>query len=172
MALVTAVRKFVPGELLSNRLLDIIAVVESAVRRTSSALGNDPERNGGYFRTTCTTNNLDSRPLLLKPIGFIPLHFESHLAIFTLQETLRLREHPEHFSSFESRDREQDGYGCAIKVWRSYIFAFSGLLPDHANEAAMILVAHELDLVPSWQMRQFLQESKNELALQLTGLEL
>jgi hypothetical protein len=168
----TVVRKFVPGELISNRISDVVAVVESAVTRTIAALGNDPEQSGGYFRITCTTNNPDSRPLRLIPISFVPNQFASRFANFTLKETLRLRAHPECFSSHECRNQEQDEYGCAIRVWRSYIFAFSGLLPDHANEAAMVLVAHELDLVPSWQVRHIVQASGNELAIKLADLHL
>lgn len=167
----TAVRKLVPGELLSNRISDIVEVVESAVKRTIVALGNDPERWGGYFRITCTTNNLDSRPLKLIPISFVPPQFAERLANSTLVATRRLREHPEHLSSRENLDYERNKYGCAIRVWTNYIFAFSGL-PELANEAAMILAAHELDLMPAWQMRQILEASRNELALELTGLEL
>ncbi len=174
MALVTAVRKFVPGELLNNRIPDIITVVKSAVRRTFAEFRNDPERSGGYLRITCTTNNPDSRPLRLIPIGFVPNQFESYLANFTLKETLRLRAHPQCFSSHQCRDREQDEFGCAIRVWRNYLFAFSfsGFLPDYANEAAMVLAADELGLLAPWQVRHIVQASRNELAIKLADLHL
>lgn len=73
----------------------------------------------------------------------------------------RLSRHPEHFSSFQSRNERRDWWGGAIATHTCYL-SFSGL-PELCDEALVLIVARLLGLLTNKQARRIASISKNKL---------
>lgn len=52
------------------------------------------------------------------------------------EKAMRLREHPEHVTSWQSRDPDHDRWGGAIRTNDGWVFSFSGL-PELWDEALL-----------------------------------
>ena len=77
------------------------------------------------------------------------------------EKARRLAEHPDHWSSWQSRNPDEGKWGGAVNAG-AYIFSFSGL-PELADEAAMLLTALSLGFLLEERAAAFAQYSGNEL---------
>jgi hypothetical protein len=110
-------------------------LVEEVVANALPLIG-DPNRKGGYFCFSRT----NGRILLVTQIGEIESDEKARKYLSYCQEKVtRLACHPDHFSSFQSRCEELNGFGGAIRT-TNHILSFSGL-PELWDEACMLEVA-------------------------------
>lgn len=146
-----------------------IGEVKHAVRRVVAHL-NDPNRQGGYF---CLVDkggkgNPLGLPTLILGIGTVPAEKGLKYLAFAQEKAHRLAEHPEHQSSWQSRNEGAEQWGGAIAAG-PYVFSFSGL-PEHGDEAAMLLAADELGLITPGMAAQIAKESGNEIFRKIVGV--
>ena len=66
-----------------------------------------------------------------------------------------------HLTSFESRDLDNGKWGGAI-VADAFIISLSGL-PEQADEAVMLIVAVELDLLSMINASEIAEKNNNEI---------
>lgn len=98
------------------------------------------DRQGGYF---CLAEGATGIPIVIIKIGETSMKNERYL-LFCIEKSRRLAGLPEHRSSYESRNPDQDMWGGAVRVKKNtddFIFSFSGF-PELADEALMLLTAH------------------------------
>lgn len=138
--------------------------LQSVIRHISSITqslkcGN---RNYGYF--TIRRRN-DGQILLVCQVGECPPeHAEKHMAL-SLEKSQRLFERHRDFgdiSSFQSRNPCKGMWGGAICL-NNFIFSFSGL-PELADEAAMLALAFQLDIISQRKINQIIKISNNQFA--------
>ena len=94
------------------------------------------DRSGGYF---CLADAETVLPLLIMAVGQVPVEKAGKYLSFCQEKAKRLAEHPDHLSSWESRNPEKEQWGGAVRVGE-FIFSFSGL-PEMGDEAVMLAVA-------------------------------
>lgn len=90
-------------------------------------------RGGGYF---CLANGENGLPLLVVPIGEVPIEKAEKYLRLCQEKAKRLGAHPEQVSSWMSRNLDLEQYGGAIRA-RNLIFSFSGF-PELGDEAVML----------------------------------
>ena len=73
----------------------------------------------------------------------------------------RLNAHPNHVSSYQSRNEKRDRWGGAIATRNCYL-SFSGL-PELCDEALVLIVGRKLGLLTDKQARRIAGISKNGL---------
>jgi hypothetical protein len=93
------------------------------------------ERKGGYL---CVADQ-NGRPLLILAFGQVNEEKLPKYLEFCQEKALRLASHPEHISSWQSRNEAESRYGGAVRGKR-YIFSFSGL-PEKLDEVMTISLA-------------------------------
>lgn len=91
------------------------------------------DRKGGYL---CIANAETGFPGAVVLIGSIPTEKAEKYLSFSMEKARRLASNPQHVSSWESRDPEQNRWGGAIRI-DELIFSFSGL-PELGDEALML----------------------------------
>lgn len=93
---------------------------------------------GGYF---CIADE-DGRPLIVVAVGSLSNEKATKCFDLAQEKARRLAEHPEHLTSWESRDPNALKFGGAVKDLRNYphIYSFSGL-PEKVDEALMLAIA-------------------------------
>ena len=99
-----------------------------------------PDRPGGYF---CLAELTTGAPLLLSLFGDLSFDRMRDCSGFAQEKPARLAAHPEHVSSFQSKDKGTNKFPGAIRA-RHFIFSFSGF-PSSVDEAAMLVLAVESD---------------------------
>jgi hypothetical protein len=82
----------------------------------------------------------DNNVLLSCQINLCPKDKADAYFTFSVEKARRLHAHPDHYTSFQSRDVESGKYAGAIVCRLHTILSFSGL-PEMADEALMIFVA-------------------------------
>jgi hypothetical protein len=97
----------------------------------------NPDKNIGCFTLRKSS---DGSLVLLRHMG--PAEAMEKYEIVSKEKGERLFNHPEHFSSWESRDPENKQWGGAIRTL-TFIFSFSGL-PELGDEAVMLVSAVRL----------------------------
>lgn len=140
---------------------EIIDVTIAGVRLAIEHL-NDPSRRGGYFCLVEPEGNQMALPTLVLGIGTVPAEKGPRYLALAQEKARRLAKHPEHRSSWQSRNPDKDEWGGAI-VASPYIFSFSGLSPDTADEAAMLMVAVELGYLELVKALTIAKLSANQL---------
>ncbi|HLC45031.1 MAG TPA: hypothetical protein VJK50_04300 [Patescibacteria group bacterium] len=145
--------------------MDAIAmyrIIESANKVVNRVLALCADRTGGYF---CLVDPDSGFCVILFRIGTVAADKGQKYYSFAQEKALRLRAHPEHRSSWQSRNPDQSQWGGAVKA-KTYIFSFSGL-PELADEAAMLELAvdlGELDLMAAFHLARI---SDNDFFAQL-----
>lgn len=92
-----------------------------------------PQPKGGYLAVLRIS---DGALMLLCAFGDIPPNKIKRYRSLSLEKAQRLRKHPEHITSFQSRDHAKKQYGGAIRADKSgFIFSFSGLPSEELDEA-------------------------------------
>ena len=94
-----------------------------------------PPKTGAYFAYA----NERGSPRFVTPIREVPEEKAGKYSTLCLKKAIRLGNHPEHKSSWESQDPDRDKYPGAIRVEDS-IFSMSGL-PSLGDEAVMLAAA-------------------------------
>ena len=112
---------------------------------------HDSEHKGGH---AC------SKLISTSPIGNVPPDSCSH--IYAPEKADRLASHSIHISSWQSRDLNEHKYGGAIRVgeFGELILSFSGL-PEHADEALVLMVASDLLWTTREEVRAIVALSDN-----------
>lgn len=95
------------------------------------------ERTGAWF---CVADARTGVPLFDPSlIGQVPLEKAEKYFRFCVEKAIRLANHPEHESSWESRNPDAGEWGGAVRVG-DYIFSISGY-PEMGDEALMLILA-------------------------------
>ncbi len=116
-------------------------------------------RDGGYL---CVAPHMQNGvPFLVALVGTVPELKAERCRVFAEEKVARLNKHPEHVSSWQSRDPAASQWGGAI-VAGDYVLSFSGL-PEDADEALMLFTAIRLGLIPTGgeKMSRILDASNN-----------
>ena len=96
---------------------------------------HDREWHGGYL---CFAEEKTGVPFFTRFFGFMEPERARLSWDFCLEKASRLARHPEHLSSFQSRDEGADKYGGAIRLARlGLIASFSGL-PEKVDEVSLL----------------------------------
>lgn len=145
----------------------ILPIISQAYFTTSDAkrlFRGDPAwegRQGGYL---CIAEDITGYPYAVVLIGSVP--DEKHAKYFSLcqEKSTRLASHPDHVSSWQSRDPDGNKWGGAIKV-NHLIFSFSGG-PELGDEALMLAVAKgyyakSVEIAPMVELAKIAALSKN-----------
>lgn len=121
--------------------VDLVRIVNNAYSVVSYAcrLNGDENKNGGYL---CIADQ-KGQAIAVFLVGKIPEE-KKRLKYRALceEKARRLAEHPEHISSWQSRDTINDQWGGAIKTG-AFIFSFSGL-PELWDEAIVLALTYLL----------------------------
>ncbi len=114
-----------------------LRLVEGVFKGTNDVLPEYNRRPGGFF---CIADGKTGLPLLVKVVGSPPEDKGEKYFSFAQEKARRLAKHPEHMSSWESRDPESDQWSGAVR-YGGLIFSFSGL-PELADEALILSLLH------------------------------
>lgn len=134
-----------------------------------------PEKIAGYF--TLFNVNL-GYPELIIAVGLIPEEKKKKYFELSLEKAERLFQHPEHVSSFQSRDGINK-WGGAIRVkWveedeektYEYILSFSGLT-EAMDETSMLDSAESLGVIDDDVLDTIVSISDNACYRQFKALE-
>ncbi|MEK7623295.1 MAG: hypothetical protein AAB408_01320 [Patescibacteria group bacterium] len=162
----------------STELFHIIeAMVISVVR--PMALARDPKRTGGWFtlwrKTPWNVADTEAVPVVGFPIGVVSAERFLTYIHFANEKAARLSVHPEHVSSWQSRDerdtdRMKHKYGGAIRCYNGLFFSFSGF-SELEDEMICTLAALELGVIGRDDIMMIIASSGNEpLAKHLRSL--
>lgn len=139
----------------------VIGMVREAVQQIITVLAR-PDRQGGYFCLIVKEKgNPTALPTLILGIGTVPTEKGSKYFVFAQEKAHRLSEHPEHQTSWQSRNPEENKWGGAINAGPYYL-SFSGL-PEPADEAAMLLAAVGLGFMTRDEALTIAEYSNNVL---------
>lgn len=117
--------------LMTNALFEIINLCPDLP-------GNDsPEKVSGFFTVLDTRTGEIVKTM---EIGKVPEEKREKYYKLSQEKAKRLYAHPEHLSSWQSRNPDQGEWGGSIRI-ENYIFSFSGL-PELIDEALMLVLAH------------------------------
>lgn len=147
-------------------ILDLVGILGSHLVKCNERLPLDEQRNGGYLCVFHNFNGAGGReenliPLVIMRIG-IPIQDKEEKYFLLCQEKARrLMANPEHLSSWQSRNVEEERYGGAIRT-PNYILAFSGLT-EKADEAILVNAALELEMLDISSASAIASHSGNEL---------
>jgi len=116
----------------------LITLVNTVFTRALNVFGDDPlwkGQEGAYF---CFASMKKGLPLVFTPVGDVAIEKAEKYVAFSMEKARRLAQHPEHVSSFQSRNPPEQ-WGGAIHVGGN-IFSMSGL-PELGDEAVMLVTA-------------------------------
>lgn len=119
----------------------------------NSQLSDEDRRPGGIFSVSLDESG--RAPLLVLTVRSPLLEKGSQSFDFALEKSRRLREHPDHLSSWQSRDPSSNKWGGAIRVGQ-FILSFSGL-PELVDEALMLNLVHP-NRLPRHQLHEEVPE--------------
>lgn len=163
--------KTLKGELVMiNLILALAARLPNLIARCNSQLDEKDRRFGGYlcvFRRILGLPNGEIRyeeaPFLIIRVGN-PSEgkWEKYLR-FAIEKAVRLISHPDHISSWQSRNEDAEQYGGAIRT-PDYVLAFSGHT-EKADEAILAMGAFEEGLLAGETVQEIGDLSSNALIL-------
>ncbi len=122
--------------------------------------------NSGYFIVIEDDEDGGVIFLIIK-IGECSADKARKMCASSLENAQRLVAHPEHKTSWQSRDPEKDQGGGAIRIscedGKTYIFSFSGLTEhaEHVGEALMAYVAFHTGYINATDLRELMIISNN-----------
>jgi len=151
---------------------EIIWVVETEVLHMNTVL-RDEEIDSKYGYLVVAYRD-SGRIRLMAEIGSVPS--TSRSIIFAPEKATRLAEHQNvgHNSSWLSRDHDENKYGGAI-VARNFIFSFSGIPSELADESVMLSSVRRLGLISQERMLAVAEISSNTYLrkrMEITGGEI
>jgi hypothetical protein len=137
-----AIGDFCPGRVLETAYLLI------------SKLGI-PDKKSGYIAVMLRENG---RLILHAQVGDCPDEKANKYRELSLEKAQRVYDY-RTISSWITRDPQEDKYGGGIAAGK-YIIAFSGL-PEEADEALVVALAEQLELLTSADAKNIIAVSKN-----------
>lgn len=146
-------------------LVEIIGAIDESLRVVLANL-EDKSRRGGYAHIL--SELVPGQPSFVASIqfGVVPVEKQPRYAGFAREKALRLASLPGDRSSWQTRDEAHEMYGGAIRV-PGVIFSFSGL-PEHGDEALVLLAALKLGLLPVSAALEITGVSGNTLFMEIT----
>lgn len=149
----------VEGQQIFDVLKDLVDGFHLLLPLVNAEQGADKlPRTGGYFRMW---QRLEADGPYIEVaalcVGELGVRLLDYLG-FSREKGLRLAEHPDHVSSWESRDEDLMHYGGAIRCG-PFILSFSGL-PEHWDEILMVLIARR---------RMFLDDAQTQTIFHISG---
>lgn len=154
------------SKLIVNHLgKQVVTVVNVACVMIAAQTGRSG-RYGGVVRVLVSKPGKGSglvTELITKKIGTIldPGKEEKYRRLAT-EKAGRLLKHPEHLTSFSSKNDALEQYQGAIRAG-DFILSFSGL-PSQWDEACMIVLARLNDLIDTDDWKKIIAESNNLVA--------
>lgn len=120
-------------------------------------------RRSGYFTLR---SRIDGRVLFHCQIGKCPDEDKAaKYANFSYEKGCRLLSHPDHVSSWQSKNDEAKQYAGAIAI-SNYILSFSGL-PELADEAVVLILAYMIKLGTLEEVERLAKISGNTVFTEL-----
>jgi len=146
-----------------RRLIDkLIVSIEREILRLNELLPPGEKRGGGYLCITKMKGDIpEDAPFLIIQVGAPTREKVLKYLEFSQEKALRLSAHPDHISSWQSRDYESNRYGGAIRA-EGYILSFSGLT-ELADEAVLVNTAFRLGLISGGRCFEIAKVSGNNL---------
>ncbi len=120
-------------------------------------------RSGGYLCVRRSTGSRDLPPLVVILVGSAPLGKAAKYCNFAQEKAQRLSDHPDHLSSWQTRDESADQYGGSVRG-ESLIASFSGL-PEHADELLVVQVMLQSGQINYPRAREIAEISDNQMLL-------
>lgn len=150
---------------------DMIEVIKRTLAEAFKLFGRRKDwkgrRGGKYF---CVASGEHGIPHFLTIIGELPALEAMKYANLCQENATRLAVHPEHISSWQSRNSDVDQHDGAIRVG-DHIYSLSGL-PKLGNEAVMVIVCmvlYSFDPAKTKAIREIPKISKNPYWKRLEG---
>lgn len=112
---------------------------------------------GGYL---CIAREEDGLPLAVILFGDMPREKCEGRLEFSQEKAKRLASHPDHKTSWESRDPANNKWGGAIRG-KKYIISVSGL-PEELDEVVSALFAYAINDLDVEDAKAFLAANDNE----------
>ena len=120
---------------LFRQCADIDALIARLISKANDDLNDSDKRFGGYLTALETRTG---KPALIMAHGMIPEEKQEKYFSLSQEKPLRLFQHKEHNTSWDSRDIGQSKFGGAIRGVE-YLWSFSGHqeLVDEALDIAL-----------------------------------
>lgn len=123
-------------------------------------------RRWGYLRICKRQRDASLQVIFFAPIGTVNPARAARYRQLAMEKILRLLSHPEHQSSWQSRNSRLDRWGGAVVIGDFYL-SFSGLPQERADEAIVLLLARGLGIADRGQAETIARLSRNNPALKL-----
>lgn len=136
----------------------LVNLAHRALNETLEHTEADEEHRGGFL---CILTPGMPAPDLVTWIGECPWHRAERRFRLSQEKATRLAAHPDHFSSWQSRNPDKDQWGGAIRT-RGPIVSFSGL-PEKADEAICLATAWRCGLIDTVTIDELVKVSDNEV---------
>lgn len=122
---------------------DILRQTTTRIVRWISSTLNEANRwrQGGWLHVT----NAEGKLIFHEKIGTVPIEKNAKFRALSAEKALRLHEHPEHRSSWESRNPKKDQWGGAFRTVDGWIFSFAGF-SEFWDESLVLLLVYNLGL--------------------------
>ncbi len=154
-----------PDEAISHLYHAVYMVAETIVMPIAQK--RDPDRTGGWFAfwRRDPAHTVVVVPVIGFAVGYVlPDRFVRY-QYFADEKAARLAQHPEHVSSWQSRDvsppnKMDHKYGGAIRVSPELIFSFSGF-SEHEDEMLCAIAAWHINLLNVTELGQIAATSGN-----------
>lgn len=121
-----------------EKVFDIVAHIERALNKALAIFAQEENwkgRTGGYF---CLADKESGMPLFITQVGEVPKEKAGKYLSFCQEKAGRLAQNKAHWSSWQSRNPDQEKWGGAVRT-EIGILSFSGL-PELGDEAVMLVV--------------------------------
>ncbi len=148
-------------------LRTVMDIAEGLIPYINNKNPDGPTRTGGVLRVWQRVD--EGGPyleVLMCSIGELGVKLPTYLQ-FSLEKGERLITHPDHVSSWQSRDEAAEQYGGAIRCG-PFVLSFSGL-PEAWDETVLLLAAAKLSLTDAAQEYAILTVSANPTFAQFLG---
>lgn len=131
---------------LLKKVEKIYPTIEEIIARANDLLPEEKHRSGGYLTIRDAKSN---EIILVLACGIIPPEKRLKYLRLSQEKGHRLFNLPGHYSSWESRNPDNNEFGGALKGYR-YIYSFSGH-QEEADETISLVTFYELESVEnSW----------------------
>ena len=146
-----------------------VGTAQKVVRRAfllNKESGKWKDRHGAYL---CVAESRGF-PLLIAPIGIVPEEKADKYLSFCQEKVRRLARHPEHVSSWQSRNPDADEWGGAVRIQTAFgelLVSMSGF-PELGDEAFVlgtilltlnvfedVFMCEQLDAIAKWSSNEY-----------------
>jgi len=107
----------------------------------------------------------------LRPEEFRPDKYDQ-LEILSLEKAKRLRRHPKHFSSFQSRNPEKNQLGGAVRIENNNFILSLTYVNEELDEAIVTATAWHMGIMSMDETRRIAEASGNQFISRLMEIEI